>query len=121
LIRKGRFDELFFVDLPNHAERKQIFAIQLTRRHRNPAEFDLDQAAAAAKGYSGAEIDAAVQGALYAAYSGKTALTTQLLVDALGQTVPLSTTRAEEIQSLRDWARTRAVPASRPDANSSTA
>ena len=116
LIRKGRFDELFFVDLPNQAERKQIFSIQLTKRKRNPSEFDLEKAAAAAKGYSGAEIDAAVQGALYAAYSEKKALTTQSLLDALAQTVPLSTTRAEEIAALRDWARTRAVPASARDA-----
>jgi len=111
LIRKGRFDELFFVDLPNQSERKQIFSIQLAKRKRNPGEFDLERAGAAAKGYSGAEIDAAVQGALYAAYSEKKPLTTQLLTDALGQTVPLSTTRAEEIEALRDWARTRAVPA----------
>ena len=121
LIRKGRFDELFFVDLPNPAERKQIFSIQLARRKRNPAEFDLEKLATAAQGYSGAEIDAAVQGALYAAYSEKKVLTTQSLVDALGQTVPLSTTRAEEIAELRGWARTRAVPASARDANSATA
>lgn len=121
LIRKGRFDELFFVDLPNPAERKQIFSIQLARRKRNPAEFDLEKVASAAQGYSGAEIDAAVQGALYAAYSEKKPLTTQSLVDALGQTVPLSTTRAEEIAELRGWARTRAVPASARDANSATA
>jgi SpoVK/Ycf46/Vps4 family AAA+-type ATPase len=112
LIRKGRFDELFFVDLPNQAERKQVFSIQLAKRKRNPAEFDLEQVAAAAKGYSGAEIDAAVRTALYASYSEKKPLTTQLLVDALAHTVPLSTTRAEEIQALREWARTRAVPAS---------
>lgn len=115
LIRKGRFDELFFVDLPNQAERKQIFSIQLAKRKRNPAEFDLDKVAVASKGYSGAEIDAAVQGALYAAYSEKKPVTTQLLIDALGQTVPLSTTRAEEIEALRQWARTRAVPASAQD------
>jgi ATPase family associated with various cellular activities (AAA) len=112
LIRKGRFDELFFVDLPTQAERKQVFSIQLAKRKRNPAEFDLDRVADAAKGYSGAEIDAAVQGALYAAYSEKKQLTTQSLIDALAQTVPLSTTRAEEIAALREWARTRAVPAS---------
>lgn len=111
LIRKGRFDELFFVDLPNQAERKQIFAIALAKRKRNTAQFDLEQVAAAAKGYSGAEIDAAVQGALYAAYSEKEPLRTQLLIEALSQTVPLSTTRAEEIAALREWARTRAVPA----------
>jgi ATPase family associated with various cellular activities (AAA) len=115
LIRKGRFDELFFVDLPNQAERKQIFSIQLAKRKRNPAEFDLDKVALASKGYSGAEIDAAVQGALYAAYSEKKPVTTQSLIDALGQTVPLSTTRAEEIEALRQWARTRAVPASVQD------
>jgi len=120
LIRKGRFDELFFVDLPNQAERKQIFSIQLAKRKRNPAEFDLDQVAAAAKGYSGAEIDAAVQGGLYAAYAEKKELTTQSLLDALARTVPLSVTRAEEIQTLRDWARKRAVPASAGDARSAT-
>jgi ATP-dependent 26S proteasome regulatory subunit len=121
LIRKGRFDELFFVDLPNQAERQQVFSIQLARRKRNPAEFDLEKVAAAAKGYSGAEIDAAVQGALYAAYSEKKPLSTQLLLDALSQTVPLSTTRAEEIEALRDWARTRAVPASSGEASASKA
>ena len=120
LIRKGRFDELFFVDLPNQAERKQVFAIQLAKRKRNPAEFDLEKAAAAAKGYSGAEIDAAVQGALYGAYSEKKPLTTQSLVDALSQTVPLSITRAEEIATLREWARTRAVPAAAADASAAT-
>jgi len=96
LIRKGRFDEMFFVDLPNQAERKQIFSIQLKKRKRNPADFDMEQA---------------VQGALYAAYSEKKPLTTQSLVDALAQTVPLSTTRAEGILGLREWARTRAVSA----------
>jgi SpoVK/Ycf46/Vps4 family AAA+-type ATPase len=121
LIRKGRFDELFFVDLPNQAERKQVFSIQLARRKRNPAEFDLEKVAAAAKGYSGAEIDAAVQGALYAAYSEKKPLSTQLLLDALSQTVPLSTTRAEEIAALREWARTRAVAASLGEASASKA
>lgn len=111
LIRKGRFDELFFVDLPNQTERKQIFAIALAKRKRKTEDFDLEQIAEAAKGYSGAEIDAAVQGGLYAAYSEKKPLTTQSLINALSQTVPLSTTRAEEIAELRDWARTRAVPA----------
>jgi SpoVK/Ycf46/Vps4 family AAA+-type ATPase len=116
LIRKGRFDELFFVDLPNQAERKQIFALELARRNRNPAEFDLDQVAAAAQGHSGAEIQAAVQAALYAAFSSNQPLKTSSLIDALARTVPLSTTRAEEIQQLRDWARARAVPASVADA-----
>ncbi|PYX58890.1 MAG: ATPase [Acidobacteria bacterium] len=112
LIRKGRFDELFFVDLPNQAEREQILSIQLKKRKRNPGEFDLQTVATAAKGFSGAEIDAAVQTSMYAAYSSKNDVSTQALLDALRATVPLSTTRAEEIEALRQWARTRAVPAS---------
>ncbi len=116
LIRKGRFDELFFVDLPNQAERKQIFAIHLARRKRNPAEFDLDRIAAAAQGHSGAEIEAAVQTALYASFSSKQPVTTQAVLDALKATVPLSVTRSEEIEDLRAWARRRAVPASLADA-----
>src|SRR5712692_1917203 len=115
LIRKGRFDELFFVDLPNTAERKQIFSIQLTKRKRNPTGYDLDRVAAAAKGFSGAEIESAVQTALYAAYSGKHELSTDDLLTALSSTVPLSTTRAEEIAELRAWAQHRAVWASLPE------
>jgi len=122
LIRKGRFDELFFVDLPNQAERMQIFSIQLAKRKRIPADFDLEKLATAAKGYSGAEIDAAVQGGLYAAYSEKQQLSTHFLLNALAQSVPLSVTRAEEIAVLRNWAQTRAVPASaqRDDGGSPT-
>jgi SpoVK/Ycf46/Vps4 family AAA+-type ATPase len=112
LIRKGRFDELFFVDLPNQLERKQILSIQLERRKRNVSDFDLDKISEAARGYSGAEIDAAVQTAMYASFSFKQPMTTQTLLDALSQTVPLSATRAEDIQALRHWAKTRAVPAS---------
>ncbi len=115
LIRKGRFDELFFVDLPNEEERKQIFAIQLAKRKRNSADFDLDQIAAAAKGFSGAEIESAVQTALYAAFSNKRELTNEDLLGALSSTVPLSVTRAEEIATLRDWAKDRAVWASGPE------
>ena len=128
LIRKGRFDELFFVDLPDEAERKQIFAIQLARRKRNAPDYDLDRIAAAAKGFSGAEIESAVQGAMYAAFSRDAAcrvsadsakhdLSTEDLLKALSSTVPLSVTRAEEIATLRDWARDRAVWAGVPKAN----
>jgi SpoVK/Ycf46/Vps4 family AAA+-type ATPase len=112
LIRKGRFDELFFVDLPNQAERKQIFGIQLGKRKRKPDEFALDQVATAARGFSGAEIESVVQTALYAAYAQKQQLATQHLLDAVRETVPLSTTRAEEIAALREWAVQRAVAAS---------
>lgn len=112
LIRKGRFDELFFVDLPTQAERKQIFAIQLEKRKRNPLEFDLERIATAAQGFSGAEIESAVQTAMYGAFARKQDVTTQGLLNALAGTVPLSTTRAEEIQDLRGWAKERAVWAS---------
>jgi SpoVK/Ycf46/Vps4 family AAA+-type ATPase len=115
LIRKGRFDELFFVDLPSAAERKQIFFIQLNRRKRNPADYDLDRLAAAAKGFSGAEIESAVQTALYAAFARKQELRNQDLLTALSSTVPLSITRAEEIGELRAWAKARAVWASVPE------
>jgi hypothetical protein len=115
LIRKGRFDELFFVDLPSAAERKQIFGIQLTKRKRNPADYELDRVAAAAQGFSGAEIESAVQTALYAAFARKQELSTGDLLGALSSTVPLSVTRAEEIAALRAWAKDRAVWASALD------
>jgi SpoVK/Ycf46/Vps4 family AAA+-type ATPase len=115
LIRKGRFDELFFVDLPSAAERKQVFAIQLAKRKRKAADFDLDQVAEAAKGFSGAEIESAVQTALYAAFARKQDLSTEDLLSALSSTVPLLITRAEEIATLRDWAKDRAVWASSPE------
>jgi SpoVK/Ycf46/Vps4 family AAA+-type ATPase len=118
LIRKGRFDELFFVDLPNQAECKQIFAIQLTKRKRKPEDYDLDRIAEAAKGFSGAEIESAVQGALYAAFSQKRELGNDDLRAALSSTVPLSVMRAEEIGTLRDWAKDRAVWASVSGSNS---
>ena len=118
LIRKGRFDELFFVDLPGSAERKQIFQIQLSKRKRNPADFDLDRVAAAAQGFSGAEIESAVQTALYAAFARKQELSTDDLLTALSSTVPLSVTRAEEIAELRSWAKARAVWASMPESRS---
>lgn len=114
LIRKGRFDELFFVDLPNQAEREQIFTIQLAKRKRQGA-VDLKAVAAAAKGYSGAEIDAAIQSALYAAYGKNSDLNTADIWEALKATVPLSVSRSEEIDTLRDWARQRAVLASVPE------
>ncbi|HKS75871.1 MAG TPA: hypothetical protein VJQ82_21845, partial [Terriglobales bacterium] len=110
-----------FVDLPNRAERRQIFGIQLMRRKRNPAEFNLDQVAGASQGFSGAEIDAAVQTAMYAAFAEKQPLSTQHLLNALKTTVPLSTTRAEEIGQLREWACNRAVPVSVPEAKGESA
>jgi len=115
LIRKGRFDEIFFVDLPNAAERRAIFTLHLAKRKRDPKQFDLDALVAEAEGYSGAEIEAAVQASLYAAFTDKKPLTTQTVIEAVRDSVPLSTTRAEDVARLRAWARDRAVPASLAD------
>ena len=115
LIRKGRFDELFFVDLPHAQERRAIFSLSLARHKQNPANFDLDRLAKSACDYSGAEIDAAVQTAMYACFASKKPLTTEGLIEAVHATVPLSSTRAEEIHALRLWAHQRAVAASLPE------
>jgi hypothetical protein len=111
LIRKGRFDEIFFVDLPNAAEREAVFRNQIKRRQMDPAKFDVSKLSAASEGYSGAEIDAAIQSAMYAAFAENATITTEMIVRELTTTVPLSTTRAEEIAKLRAWAAARAVPA----------
>jgi len=116
LIRKGRFDEMFFVDLPNAAERHAILKLQLSQHKQNAADFDLDQLAAAAQGYSGAEIGAALQTAMYNCFANKKPVTTEGILQALRSSVPLSISRAEDVQALRTWARTRAVPASLADA-----
>jgi hypothetical protein len=112
MIRKGRFDEIFFIDLPTAAERKDIFAIHLGKRERDPARFDLDALAAAADGFSGAEIEQAVVSALYTAFAASSEVTTEILVGELRATRPLSVTRREDIAELRAWAADRAVPAS---------
>jgi hypothetical protein len=111
MTRKGRFDEIFFIDLPDAAERAQIFAIHLRKRKRDPEAFDLDGLAAASDGFSGAEIEQAVVSALYTAFAHRGELTTALLADELASTKPLSVTRREEIESLRAWARGRTVGA----------
>jgi AAA+ superfamily predicted ATPase len=110
-LRKGRFDEIFFVDLPGAAEREAIFRAHLARRHRDPSTFDLPKLAAATEGFSGAEIEAAVVGGMYRAFSAGTDLTTDGILAEVQGTVPLSKSRAEDIAALRAWAATRAVPA----------
>ncbi len=111
-MRKGRFDEIFFIDLPGLDERRQIFAIHLTRRHRDPKSFDLDALASAAEGFSGAEVEQAVVAALYTAFARRAELTTDHILEEIKATRPLSVTRAEEIDALREWAKGRTVPAS---------
>src|SRR5712691_8389333 len=112
LMRKGRFDEIFFIDLPTADERRQIFSVHLTRRHRDPKGFDLDALAVASEGFSGAEIEQAVVAALYTAFARRTELSTEHILEEIKATKPLSVTRAEEIEALREWAQGRAVPAS---------
>jgi SpoVK/Ycf46/Vps4 family AAA+-type ATPase len=111
LLRKGRFDEIFFVDLPVEDARRQIFEIHLKKRNRDPKKFAIAAMATAAAGYSGAEIEQAILAALHTAFAARTELTTQHVLDALATSPPISVTMAERIASLREWARGRCVGA----------
>jgi len=111
LLRKGRFDEIFFVDLPNAAVRKKIFAIHLEKRHRDPKQFDLTHLADISEGYSGSEIEEAIMAALHEAYADKTELDTNRIATALQISPPLSVTMSEKVHALRQWAKGRCVPA----------
>lgn len=111
LLRKGRFDEIFFVDLPDAVTRAQIFGVHLKRRGREPDDFDLEELASSTDGFSGAEIEQVVVSALYTVFAEGQDLHTDALMHAIMTTVPLSVTLAEPIARLRDWARDRAVPA----------
>ncbi len=112
LLRKGRFDEIFFVDLPSLAERKRIFEVHLARRSRNPKAFDLDALAKAADKFSGAEIESAVVAGLYEAFAASREVTTEDIQRAVKETVPLAQTQQEKIKALKDWAEGRARRAS---------
>ena len=111
LLRKGRFDEIFFVDLPNHAARAEIFRLHLAKREVDWEGFALDALAGAADGFSGAEIEQAVVSGLYSAHAAETPLDEKRLLDELAATRPLSVLMAEQVNGLREWARTRTVPA----------
>jgi len=111
MLRKGRFDEIFFVDLPSPATRGALFALHLKKCGRDAKVFDLQALAAASDGFSGAEIEQAITSGLYTAFAAKQQLSTQILLAELKSTQPLSVTRSEDIAAIRDWARTRAVPA----------
>ncbi len=115
LLRKGRFDEIFFVDLPNLEERRMILAIHLQQRGRTMAAADVELLARAAEGFSGAELEQVVIAGLFEAFYADRELTQQDLLDAVQATVPLARTMAEEIKYLREWCGTRARHASRRD------
>src|SRR5439155_22008973 len=104
-IREGRFTPVF-VDLPTLEDRSAIFAVHLKKRRRDPAEFDLDVLAARSDGYSGAEIESAVKGALLQAFEdGQRPVRTQDVVDAVSGIRPLAQVKAAEVEDLRRWAR----------------
>lgn len=112
LLRRGRFDEIFFVDLPDEVERREIWAIHLARRHRDPQRFDLERLVQQSEGFSGAEIEQVVISALYDAFEQGRELSDEDLVRNIERTVPLSQTMQEQVHALREWARTHARPAS---------
>ena len=109
LLRKGRFDEIFFVDLPTDAERRTIFRIHLKLRKQSPDDFDIDRLCTESEGFSGAEIEQAVIASLYRALHQKQPLDTELILEELEETVPLSVSRHEDIKRLREMARGRFV------------
>jgi hypothetical protein len=111
LLRKGRFDEIFFVDLPDGRSREEIFRIHLALRRQDPSTFNLSALVAASDGFSGAEIEQAITAGLYRALHDKQPMTDASLCEELHGTQPLSVARREDVERLRETARGRFVPA----------
>jgi len=109
LIRKGRLDEIFFVDLPSPSTREEIFKIHLEKRKQVSDNFDLNRLAQNSDGFSGAEIEQSVVAGLYNALAKSSTLTTEILLEELEKTQPLSVVMSEKIQQLRSWAKGRTV------------
>ncbi len=112
LLRQGRFDEIFFIDLPSAEERREVLAIHLRRRKREPAQYDLARLSGLSEGFSGAELEGAVVAGLYEAFAEGTDLTQAHIETVLRQTRPLAITMREEVERLRGWARDRTRSAS---------
>ncbi len=112
LLRKGRFDEIFFCDLPDRDERRQIFDIHIRKKNRDPAKFNLEKLVDTSGDYSGAEIEQTIISALYDAFDSGDDLTSEGLLASLSDIVPLAVTMRERIEGMRDWARGRARGAS---------
>jgi SpoVK/Ycf46/Vps4 family AAA+-type ATPase len=108
LLRKGRFDEIFFVDLPTRAVREEILSIHLQKKRRDPNDFALTDLAARSVGFSGAELEEAVREGLYDAFAEGRELHSEHIARALDKTFPLSRTMRDQIESLRQWAKVRA-------------
>ncbi len=123
LLRKGRFDEIFFVDLPSFIERKEIFNVHFKKRSINTDEIDIDMLSRFTEGFSGAEIEEAIISTMFDVFYDKSSFSTQQFLNGIKQTVPLSQTMNEDIDNLRKWAASRARPATSaalsatPDAN----
>lgn len=111
LLRRGRFDELFFIDLPNYHERKHILSIHLLKRGCSLDDFDMDELSEQSDGYSGAELEQVVNSAVIEAYTTDKPVTQKLLLETKEQTVPLSVTMEDPIFQLREWAKGRCRPA----------
>jgi SpoVK/Ycf46/Vps4 family AAA+-type ATPase len=119
LMRKGRFDEIFFVDLPAAQERTDIFRIHINKRGRDVAKFDLPLLAEHTEGFSGAEIEEGVISALFDVFYEHRDLSTESIVATVKETVPLSRTMQEDVGRLRKWAEGRARAATSPEAHAS--
>jgi hypothetical protein len=113
ILRKGRFDQVFFVDLPNVEERKEILAIHLRRHGLEPGGYDLILLASATRGWNGAEIEQAVASARITGHARGVVVSQNDLLAAFGKIIPLSKTMEEQLKAIRSWARTRALPATR--------
>jgi SpoVK/Ycf46/Vps4 family AAA+-type ATPase len=111
LVRKGRFDEIFFVDLPTPTQRADIFVIHLRRRELDPQQFDVPQLVAATEGFSGADIEQAIVASLYAAQAVRRPATSERVLAEIRRTRPLAVVMRERVASLRRWAKDRTVPA----------
>ena len=111
LLRKGRFDEIFFVDLPDHGARAEVFRLHLAKREVDWEGFSLSTLAEAADGFSGAEIEQAIVSALYSAHADGVPVDEARVLDEIRNTRPLSVLMAEQVNALREWARERTVPA----------
>lgn len=120
LLRKGRFDELFYVDMPSDEERKIIFGIHLKKRGRDPKKFDVDALVQNTEGYTGAEIEQTVIDGLYIAFGGEGKLTTEILLGVIEQTSPLSVINGAQIAKLKSWSENRCRMASTPRKKKST-
>lgn len=113
LLRRGRFDQIFFLDLPTRVEREEIFSIHLKAKGNDPQDFNIPQLAQITKGWTGSEIEQVIVSGMYEAFNENRKLTEDDLFVIFGNSVPLSITMEEQIKKIRSWAHNRAVPASK--------